>query len=104
MRVVRRAAGARHSCAERARVGEQLVDEARLPEPGLADDRDDVASSGERFVESAKKLRHLLIAADERRPAAVRRRGLDAEEPPRDERRGLALRGDRRMWLVCEET
>src|SRR2546430_12318348 len=96
VRVVRRAPRARDSCSERARIGEQLVDQTRLPEAGFADDRDNVAPSGERLVERAQQLRDLLIAADERRPAAVRRGGLDAKEPPRDEPGALAFRGDPR--------
>ena len=103
VRVVWRAARARDTGAQRSRIGEELVNESCLSEPRLADDRNDVSPSGERFVEGPQKRRDFLIAADQRRAPAIRRGGLDAKEPPRDERRGLALRRDGRMRFVREE-
>ena len=102
--VVRRAARPRDPRAERSRVGKQLVHEARFAEPGLADDRDDVSLAGESFLERAHEHGDLIVAPTERRAAAIRRRCLDSEEPPGNERRGLALGCDRRMRFVCEET
>ena len=102
--VVRRAACPRDARAERSRVGEQLVHETRLAEPGLSDDGHDVASTGESLLERADEHGDLFVAANEGGAAAVGRRGLDPQKPPRDERRALALGGDRRVWLVCEET
>ncbi len=59
--------------------------------------------SGERLVQRAQKQSDLLVAADEGRATAVGRGGLDAEEPPHDERRRLPLCGDGRVRFVREQ-
>src|SRR5207253_1774112 len=64
--VVGRAARTRDTRAERARIGEHLVDESSLPKSGLADDRNDAALTSERLVERAHEQRDLFVAADER--------------------------------------
>ena len=104
MRVVWRAARSRDACAARSRIGDDLVDEARLAKAGLGDDRHDATLARERLVERAYEERDLGVAAHERRAPTLSRPGrLRPQETPCDERRGLALRGDGRMRFVRED-
>ena len=104
VRVVGGASRSRDARTERSWIREQLVHQTCLAEASLADDRDDVASSGQRLVERAHELGDLGVATDERRTGAVGHGGFDSQEPPRYERRAFALSGDGRVRLVCEES
>ena len=79
MRVVRRAPHSGDARAAGAGVGDDLLDEPRLAEAGLPDDRDDATFPRERLLERAHEERDLLVAADERRaPPLARAGGLRA--------------------------
>ena len=103
VRSIQRASGAGDPRAARPGVPQELVNQSALSQARFSDHRHESAAFRERAFERAGECGHLRVAADERHAQdPVGTLCGAADEPPRDERRALALGDDGRMGLVHE--